>query len=136
MANLRAHNPGKRKICFLSMKLPEPGEGQGVRPGTKPACVKRRGLSVQRPVATSHSGVPDPGQVEALLKERLGTRVQGLRVLVREGGVVLRGTVYTWYSKQVAQQVAMQELRLTVLANEIEVRWGLGTPGRPEADSE
>jgi hypothetical protein len=49
-----------------------------------------------------------------------------LRVLVREGGVVLQGTVYTWYSKQVAQQVAMQELRLTVLANEIEVRWDLG----------
>ena len=65
-------------------------------------------------------------QVEALLKEWLGTRVQGLRVLVREGGVVLQGTVYTWYSKQVAQQVAMQELRLTVLANEIEVSWDLG----------
>ncbi|HZY90548.1 MAG TPA: BON domain-containing protein [Gemmataceae bacterium] len=70
-------------------------------------------------------------QVEALLKERLGTRVRGLRVLVREGGVVLQGTVYTWYSKQVAQQVAMKELRLTVLANDIEVRWGLGrtSPG-------
>jgi hypothetical protein len=84
----------------------------------------------------SNSGPPDPGQVEALLRERLGTRVQGLRVLVREGGVVLQGTVYTWYSKQVAQQVAMQELRLTVLANEIEVRWGLGAPGRSEADTE
>ena len=72
------------------------------------------------------SGHPDPEQLEALLRERLGTRVQGLRVLVREGGVVLQGTVYTWYSKQIAQQVAMRELRLTVLANEIEVRWDLG----------
>ena len=59
------------------------------------------------------SGHPDPEQVEALLRERLGTRVQGLRVLVREGGVVLQGVVYTFYSKQVAQQVAMRELRLT-----------------------
>jgi len=67
-------------------------------------------------------------QVEVLLKERLGTRVRGLRVLAREGGVVLQGTVYTFYSKQVAQQVAMKELRLTVLANEIEVRWDLGRP--------
>jgi len=73
-----------------------------------------------------NSGLPAPEQVEALLRERLGTRVQGLRVLVREGGVVLQGTVYTWYSKQVAQQVATQDLRLTVLANEIEVRWDLG----------
>jgi hypothetical protein len=47
-------------------------------------------------------------------------------VLVREGGVVLQGVVYTFYSKQVAQQVAMRELRLTVVANEIEVRWELG----------
>jgi osmotically-inducible protein OsmY len=75
-------------------------------------------------------------QVEALLKERLRTRVQGLRVLVREGGVVLQGTVYTWYSKQIAQQVAMRELRLTVLANEIEVRWDLDALGRSEADTE
>jgi osmotically-inducible protein OsmY len=84
-----------------------------------------------------NSGLPSGAeQVEALLRERLGTRVQGLRVLVREGGVVLRGTVYTIYSKQVAQQVATQELRLTVVANEIEVRWGLGTPGRPGADTD
>ena len=81
-----------------------------------------------------NSGLPlGPEQVEALLKERLGTRVKGLRVLVREGGVVLQGTVYTWYSKQIAQQVAMQELRLTVLANEIEVRWDLGRL-RPDPD--
>jgi hypothetical protein len=79
-----------------------------------------------------NSGLPSgPEQVEALLRERLGTRVKGLRVLVHEGGVVLQGTVYTWYSKQIAQQVAMRDLRLTVLANEIEVNWDLGrrSPG-------
>ncbi len=68
-------------------------------------------------------------QVEARLKERLGARVRGLRVLLRDGGVVLQGTVYTYYSKQVAQQVAMQELGLTIAANEIEVRWDLDRPG-------
>jgi osmotically-inducible protein OsmY len=81
----------------------------------------------------SDSGPPSQEQIEALLKEQLGVRVQGLRVLVREGGVVLQGTVYTWYSKQVAQQVAMQVLRLTVMANEIEVRLDRGRPD-PDAD--
>jgi hypothetical protein len=48
--------------------------------------------------------------------------------------VILRGTVYTWHSKQVAQQVAMQEPRLPVLANEIEVRWDLGRRTRAPTD--
>jgi osmotically-inducible protein OsmY len=61
-------------------------------------------------------------QVEAHLRQRLRGRVWALRVLIREGGVVLQGQALSYYVKQLGQQIAMQELRLTVAANEIEVR--------------
>ncbi len=61
-------------------------------------------------------------EAEALLKQWLGSRVVGLRVLIREGGIVLQGTAYSYYAKQLAQHSAMQILALPVVANEIEVR--------------
>jgi len=61
-------------------------------------------------------------QVEAHLRQRLRGRVWALRVSIREGGVVLQGQALSYYVKQLGQQIAMQELRLTVAANEIEVR--------------
>jgi hypothetical protein len=74
-------------------------------------------------------------QVEAHLRQRLRGRVWALRVLIREGGVVLQGQAFSYYVKQLGQQIAMQELRLMVAANEIEVRPALpaqdvgGDPG-------
>ena len=67
---------------------------------------------------------PNPSleQAEAMLQQRLRGRVWELRVLSQEGGVVLQGQARNYYAKQMGQQIAMQELRLTVLANEIEVR--------------
>jgi len=61
-------------------------------------------------------------QAELLIKRRLGSRVLGLRLLIREGGVVLRGTAFTYYAKQLSQHAAMNTLGLPILANEIEVR--------------
>jgi hypothetical protein len=61
-------------------------------------------------------------KAEALLKQRLRSRVIGLRVLIREGGVVLQGTAFSYYAKQLAQEDAMHVLGFVVLANEIEVR--------------
>jgi len=61
--------------------------------------------------------------------------VWDLRVLVREGGVVLQGQALNYYAKQLSQHIAMQELRLTIVANEIEVRPALPAPntgGDPE----
>ena len=63
-----------------------------------------------------------PEQAEVLLKQRLRSRVLDLRVLMHEGGVVLRGTAFSYYAKQLAQHAAMQALGLRILANEIEVR--------------
>jgi hypothetical protein len=80
--------------------------------------------------------VTNAEQGEALLKQRLGSRVSGLRVLVREGGVVLQGMAFTYHAKQLAQHAAMHALGLKVLANEIEVCWDLDTleTGGPDPD--
>jgi hypothetical protein len=64
-------------------------------------------------------------EVEAFLKQRLGARITGLRVLIREAGIVLQGTVSSYYVKQLAQHAAMKVLCLPILANEIEVRGDL-----------
>jgi hypothetical protein len=60
-------------------------------------------------------------QVEAHLRRRLGQRVRALRVVLHQGAVVLRGRASSYYDKQLAQHVVMEEIKLRVLANEIEV---------------
>jgi hypothetical protein len=70
-------------------------------------------------------------EAEALLKQRLGSRVLDLRVRIHEDGIALQGTAYSYYAKQLAQHGAMRIFGLPILANEIEVRLNL----RP-ADSE
>jgi hypothetical protein len=66
-------------------------------------------------------------EAEALLKQWIGSRVIGLRVLIREGGIALQGTAYSYYAKQLAQHNAMHIFGLPILANEIEVRVKLCT---------
>ncbi len=64
-------------------------------------------------------------EAEALLKQRFGTRVAGLRVLVHEAGIALQGTAYSYYDKQLIQHSAMRILGMSIIANEIEVRVNL-----------
>jgi hypothetical protein len=68
--------------------------------------------------------VPQPGleQAEAVLQQRLNRRVVELRLLQRQGGVILRGYAFSYHAKQLAQHAAMHLLGLRVLVNEIEVR--------------
>ena len=73
-------------------------------------------------------------EAEALLRRRLGSRVIGLRVLIREGGAILQGTAFSYYAKQLAQHDAMRTLGLVVLANEIEVRLDRHPPDPAEPD--
>jgi hypothetical protein len=61
-------------------------------------------------------------QAEALLQQRLRGRLWELRVVGRPGGVILQGRALDYHTKQLGQHIAMRELRLTVVANEIEVR--------------
>ena len=60
--------------------------------------------------------------VEEILQRRLGGRVRDLCVLFEDGGLVLKGQASTYHAKQLAQHWAMEESRLPILANRIEVR--------------
>jgi hypothetical protein len=71
---------------------------------------------------TSESApVPTPEQIEALLRQRLGRRIQDLQVLIQDGGLILRGVARNFYVKQLAQHLAMEAARLSIRANEIQV---------------
>ena len=78
---------------------------------------------------------PSLERAEALLRQRFRSQVWELRILVRESGVILQGQARNYYAKQLVQHIAMQELRLTIIANEIAVRPALpaqaagGDPG-------
>jgi len=65
--------------------------------------------------------VPQEEHLEMLVQRRVGSRVRDLRVVVRPGGVVLRGRTSTYHAKQLAQHAAMELGSLPILANEIEV---------------
>ena len=60
-------------------------------------------------------------QLETQVRGRLVGRVGDLHLLVQENGLILRGHTHTYYAKQLAQHAVMQETRLPILANEIEV---------------
>jgi hypothetical protein len=71
-------------------------------------------------------GAPDsvPAEAAALedqVRRRLGGQVRDFRLVVSANGVVLRGSVPSYYVKQLAQHMIMGAMGLTVLANEIEV---------------
>lgn len=59
--------------------------------------------------------------LEAHLRSRLVGRVQELRLVVRDEGLVLRGHAHSYYAKQLAQHAVMEATNLPVRANEIEV---------------
>jgi hypothetical protein len=73
-------------------------------------------------------------RVEALLRRRLGAHLCEVRVLARDGCVILQGRAFSYYTKQLAQHVVMQEMRLPVAANQIEVR--RSAPDAGSADQE
>jgi hypothetical protein len=60
--------------------------------------------------------------LEILLQNRLGGRIRGLRILLRQNGVILQGLASTYHAKQLAQHVAMEVAGLPIVANDIEVR--------------
>jgi hypothetical protein len=74
----------------------------------------------QNPVSQT---LPPPEEyLETLMHRRLGNRVRDLRVVVRAGGVILKGHAETYHAKQLAQHAVMELANLPILANDIEVR--------------
>jgi hypothetical protein len=60
-------------------------------------------------------------RLEARVQHRLSGRIQDLRVLVRDDGLILQGRAHTYYAKQLAQHAVMEASPLPIRANEIEV---------------
>lgn len=60
-------------------------------------------------------------EIEMRVQSCLGGRVQDLRILYVEGGLVLRGRSHSYYAKQLAQHHAQEFSDLPIRANEIEV---------------
>ena len=67
------------------------------------------------------NAVSDLDQLENRVQAKLSGRIRNLRVLLRDCGIVLRGTARTYHAKQLAQHAVMTETQLPILANEIEV---------------
>ena len=63
-------------------------------------------------------------EVMALIRRRLGNSIGLLRVVRRDGGLVLQGRVFSYYAKQVALEAARQVRNLPIVDNKIEVRTG------------
>lgn len=59
--------------------------------------------------------------LQAELHDRFRGRISGLRVLVRNGGLVLKGRARTFHVKQLVQHAVMKRSRVPILRNEIAV---------------
>jgi len=59
--------------------------------------------------------------LENHVQGQLNGRVRGVRLVVHDGGLILRGRARTYYAKQLAQHLVMTGTRLPIIANEIEV---------------
>jgi hypothetical protein len=60
-------------------------------------------------------------RIEAQLQSHLNGRVGGLRLVLREKGLVLLGFAHTYHAKQRAQHALMEATRVPILANDIQV---------------
>jgi hypothetical protein len=61
-------------------------------------------------------------ELETQLQSRLGNRVRELRLLWTSAGLVLHGCTRTYHNKQLAQHFVLQEAKLPLAANHIEVK--------------
>ena len=59
--------------------------------------------------------------IERVVRDRIGGKIQGLKVEVRRDGVFLQGVCPTFYVKQLAQHAAMRVAGQTAITNEMKV---------------
>jgi len=59
--------------------------------------------------------------IERVVRERIGGKIQGLKVEVRRDGVYLQGVCPTFYVKQLAQHSAMRVAGQIAITNQIKV---------------
>lgn len=76
-----------------------------------------KGVDTNTPYARSEAA-----RVEAKIRERVGERIEDLRVIIGSTGFIIQGKTDTYHAKQVAQAAAMENCgQFTVEANEIDV---------------
>jgi hypothetical protein len=61
-------------------------------------------------------------RIEGHVQHRLNGLLRDFQLVFRDGGLVLRGRVPTYYTKQLAQHAVMEASSLPIYANEMEVR--------------
>ena len=60
-------------------------------------------------------------RIEEHVRGRLTGLVRDFQLLLRDGGLVLRGRVHTYHAKQLAQHAVMEASTVPIGANEINV---------------
>lgn len=60
-------------------------------------------------------------RLEEHVRCRFVGRLRDFQIEVRSDGLILRGHVHTYYTKQVVQHAVLEMSELPILANEIEV---------------
>lgn len=60
-------------------------------------------------------------ELEALLRRRFQGRIRHLELTLEDGNLVLRGLATTYYAKQLAQQLLLQETQAIAIRNAIVV---------------
>jgi hypothetical protein len=61
-------------------------------------------------------------ELQGLLQSKFRGQVREVRVVLRDGLVVLQGIAISYYAKQLAQHLALRTLHKAALRNEIDVR--------------
>ena len=59
--------------------------------------------------------------IEEKIRRQLAGSVRNLHLILSDDGLVMRGCVRSYYSKQLAQHAVMKHTKLPIRANEIEV---------------
>ena len=60
-------------------------------------------------------------ELNTRVRHEVGSRVRGLEVSLRDGGLVLTGWAQSYHAKQVAQQCLLRVATIPLLSNDIEV---------------
>jgi len=60
-------------------------------------------------------------EIESAVRDRLTGWVRDFQVVVRDRGIVLKGTTRSYYAKQMVQHASLSASRLPLVANEIQV---------------
>jgi len=77
--------------------------------------------TMDQPVPAQDEAQDTLAELETRLQSQLQGRARGVRLVRRDGGLVLKGWARSYYVKQLAQHLLMRQTELPIRANDIEV---------------